>query len=62
MNRKNKPVPRAKLLKDVWDFDFVGDTRIVDVHISHLREKLELDPKKPTLIKTVRGIGYKIEG
>lgn len=54
VNRKNKPVPRAKLLKDVWDFDFVGDTRIVDVHISHLREKLELDPKKPTLIKTVR--------
>ncbi|MFB9973446.1 response regulator transcription factor [Allobacillus sp. SKP2-8] len=62
VKRKNKPVPRAKLLKDVWDFDFVGDTRIVDVHISHLREKLELDPKKPTLIKTVRGIGYKIEG
>ena len=62
VNRKNKPVPRAKLLKDVWDFDFVGDTRIVDVHISNLREKLELDHKQPTLIKTVRGIGYKIEG
>ncbi len=60
--RKNKPVPRTELLKDVWDFEFIGDTRIVDVHISHLREKLELDPKQPSLIKTVRGIGYKIEG
>ncbi|GAA0456364.1 response regulator transcription factor [Alkalibacillus silvisoli] len=57
-----KPVKRELLLKDIWDFEYVGDTRIVDVHISHLREKLEDTPKKPTLIKTVRGVGYKIEG
>ncbi|MDQ0351228.1 two-component system alkaline phosphatase synthesis response regulator PhoP [Alkalibacillus filiformis] len=57
-----KPVKREVLLRDIWDFDYIGDTRIVDVHISHLREKLEDDPKKPTLIKTVRGVGYKIEG
>ncbi|RPF55386.1 response regulator transcription factor [Aquisalibacillus elongatus] len=61
-NRMNKPVKREVLLQDVWDFDFIGDTRIVDVHISHLREKLEDQPKKPTMIKTVRGIGYKLEG
>ncbi|TFB25002.1 response regulator transcription factor [Filobacillus milosensis] len=60
--RINKPVKREILLQDVWDFDFIGDTRIVDVHVSHLREKLEDQPKKPTLIKTVRGIGYKLEG
>ncbi|GEL76839.1 DNA-binding response regulator [Tenuibacillus multivorans] len=60
--RRNKPVKREVLLQDVWDFDFIGDTRIVDVHISHLREKLEDQPKKPSLIKTVRGIGYKLEG
>ncbi|PKR79261.1 DNA-binding response regulator [Halalkalibacillus sediminis] len=60
--RLNKPVKREILLEDVWDFDFIGDTRIVDVHISHLREKLEDEPKKPKLIKTVRGIGYKLEG
>ncbi|MGP4071313.1 response regulator transcription factor [Piscibacillus sp. B03] len=60
--RINKPVKREVLLQDVWDFDFIGDTRIVDVHISHLREKLEDEPKKPALIKTVRGIGYKLEG
>lgn len=60
--RINKPVKREVLLQDVWDFDFIGDTRIVDVHISHLREKLEDEPKRPKLIKTVRGIGYKLEG
>ncbi|MGM8215577.1 response regulator transcription factor [Bacillaceae bacterium W0354] len=60
--RKNKPCSRDVLLKDVWEFDFVGDTRIVDVHISHLRDKLEDNPKTPTLIKTVRGVGYKLEG
>ncbi len=60
--RKNKPCSREDLLKDVWEFDFIGDTRIVDVHISHLREKLEDDPKNPTLIKTVRGVGYRLEG
>ncbi|MET3682621.1 two-component system alkaline phosphatase synthesis response regulator PhoP [Alkalibacillus flavidus] len=57
-----KPVSRDVLLKDIWDFDYMGDTRMVDVHISHLRDKLEDNPKKPTLIKTVRGVGYKIEG
>ncbi|NIK11088.1 response regulator transcription factor [Alkalibacillus almallahensis] len=57
-----KPVSRDVLLKDIWDFEYMGDTRMVDVHISHLREKLEDNPKKPSLIKTVRGVGYKIEG
>ncbi|RAX29238.1 UNVERIFIED_CONTAM: hypothetical protein DQE83_28390, partial [Escherichia coli] len=37
------------------------DSRIVDVHISHLRDKLEENPKQPKLIKTVRGLGYKLE-
>ena len=45
----------------IWNYDFVGDTRIVDVHISHLREKIEQDTKKPAYIKTVRGLGYKLE-
>ncbi len=39
----------------------LGDTRIVDVHVSHLREKIEENTKKPIFIKTVRGIGYKFE-
>lgn len=48
---------REQLLNAIWNYDFVGDTRIVDVHISHLRDKI-----KASYIKTVRGLGYKIEG
>lgn len=52
---------REKLLKEVWHYDFAGDTRIVDVHISNLREKIETDSRNPQYIKTVRGFGYKME-
>ncbi|WP_068674632.1 response regulator transcription factor [Oceanobacillus sp. Castelsardo] len=58
---KGKVISRDQLLSGVWDYDFVGDTRIVDVHISHLREKIEPNSKKPVYIKTVRGLGYKLE-
>ncbi|SET44518.1 two-component system, OmpR family, alkaline phosphatase synthesis response regulator PhoP [Oceanobacillus limi] len=60
-NHKGKVLSRDQLLSAVWDYDFVGDTRIVDVHISHLREKIEPSTKKPVYIKTVRGLGYKME-
>lgn len=52
---------RDQLLSAVWNYDFAGDTRIVDVHISHLREKIEMDSKRPVYIKTIRGLGYKLE-
>ncbi|MFC7061555.1 response regulator transcription factor [Halobacillus seohaensis] len=52
---------RDQLLSKVWNYDFAGDTRIVDVHVSHLREKIEPDTKKPVYIKTIRGLGYKME-
>lgn len=58
---KDKVLSRDQLLSAVWNYDFVGDTRIVDVHVSHLREKIEPDTKKPAYIKTVRGLGYKLE-
>lgn len=58
---KSRILTRDQLLNVIWNYDFVGDTRIVDVHISHLREKIEQDTKKPTYIKTVRGLGYKLE-
>ncbi|GAX88885.1 response regulator transcription factor [Effusibacillus lacus] len=51
---------RDHLLDKVWGYEFAGDTRIVDVHISHLRDKLEKEPKNPEYIKTVRGVGYKL--
>ncbi|AGK55172.1 OmpR family DNA-binding response regulator [Bacillus sp. 1NLA3E] len=58
---KGKVLTRDQLLSAVWNYDFAGDTRIVDVHISHLREKIEPNTKKPIYIKTIRGLGYKLE-
>ncbi|MEC2054687.1 response regulator transcription factor [Peribacillus psychrosaccharolyticus] len=58
---KGKVLTRDQLLSAVWNYDFAGDTRIVDVHISHLREKIEHDTRKPLYIKTIRGLGYKLE-
>lgn len=52
---------RDQLLNGIWNFDFDGDTRIVDVHIGKLREKIEDHPKSPKYIHTVRGFGYKME-
>lgn len=58
---KGQVLTRDRLLNAIWNYEFVGDTRIVDVHISHLREKIEPNTKKPIYIKTVRGLGYKLE-
>lgn len=61
LENKNRVLTRDQLLSAVWNYDFVGDTRIVDVHISHLREKIEENSRKPVFIKTIRGLGYKFE-
>jgi two-component system alkaline phosphatase synthesis response regulator PhoP len=62
LERKNRVLDRETLLHGVWGFDNSGpDTRMVDMHMSHLREKLEDDPKNPILIKTVRGFGYRFD-
>lgn len=53
-------VTRAQLLERVWGYDFFGDDRLVDYHISGLRTKIERDPSVPELIVTVRGLGYKL--
>jgi len=53
---------RDLLLQKVWGYDYVGDTRTVDVHIRWLREKIESDASQPTRIVTVRGVGYRFEG
>jgi two-component system alkaline phosphatase synthesis response regulator PhoP len=53
---------RARLVERVWGADFFGDERVVDVHIKELRKKLEDDPGTPTVITTVRGVGYRFEG
>jgi two-component system response regulator RegX3 len=51
---------RDELIKHLWQSDFVGDRRAIDVHISNLRRKLEADPRRPRRLVTVRGIGYKL--
>ncbi|SFX59410.1 two-component system, OmpR family, alkaline phosphatase synthesis response regulator PhoP [Thermoactinomyces sp. DSM 45891] len=61
-NHRGKVLSRDQLLNAVWNYDYVGDSRIVDVHVSHLRDKIEVDSRNPYYIKTVRGIGYKFEG
>ncbi|WP_008309809.1 response regulator transcription factor [Leptolyngbya sp. PCC 6406] len=52
---------RAELIQKVWDYEYVGDQRVVDVHIGQIRKKIELDIAQPAMIQTVRGVGYKFE-
>ncbi|MGX7173726.1 response regulator transcription factor [Enterococcus ratti] len=61
MKRKDRVIDRNTLLNRIWNFNFAGQSRIVDVHISHLREKIERDPKYPKYLVTVRGFGYKFQ-
>ncbi len=50
---------RDQLLSNVWGYDYFGDGRVVDAHIRRLRKKIEDEPSEPTLVLTVRGLGYK---
>jgi DNA-binding response OmpR family regulator len=61
MERPGEVIERAELFRRVWETDYVEDTRSLDVHISWLREALELDPRNPRLIKTIRGVGYRLD-
>jgi DNA-binding response OmpR family regulator len=58
--RLGQPVSRETLLELVWGYDYFGDARLVDVHISRLRHKVEDDPGHPAHVVTVRGLGYKL--
>jgi DNA-binding response OmpR family regulator len=58
MQNRGTVLTRDQLLQNVWGYDYVGDTRTVDVHVRWLRERLEEDPANPRLIQTVRGVGY----
>ena len=51
---------REELLRDVWGYDYFGDTRLLDVHVRRLRTKVEDDPAHPQRVLTVRGVGYRL--
>ena len=51
---------REELLERVWGYDYFGDSRLVDVHVRRLRKKVEADPAAPTVVTTVRGMGYRL--
>ncbi|GAB1511009.1 response regulator transcription factor [Actinophytocola sp. KF-1] len=53
-------VTREQLLERVWEYGYFGDTRLLDVHVLRLRRKIEPDPGRPTLVLTVRGVGYRV--
>jgi DNA-binding response OmpR family regulator len=61
MEHHGEVVEREYLFKEVWETDYTGDTRTLDVHISWLRRAIELDPLKPKFLKTIRGVGYRLD-
>ncbi|MGM0217249.1 response regulator transcription factor [Enterococcus sp. AZ126] len=61
IKRKDRVIDRDTLLDRIWNYDFAGQSRIVDVHVSHLRDKIEIDPKRPAYLVTVRGFGYRFQ-
>ncbi|HMP42584.1 MAG TPA: response regulator transcription factor [Roseiflexaceae bacterium] len=61
IRNRGMALSRDVLLERVWGYDFLGDSRTVDVHIRWLREKVEPDPGRPIYIQTVRGVGYRFE-
>ncbi len=61
MDKHGEVVERDALFKKVWETNYTGDTRTLDVHISWLRRAIELDPDNPKFLKTIRGVGYRLD-
>jgi two-component system response regulator RegX3 len=59
MREAGKVITREQLIEDVWDMNWFGSTKTLDVHISNLRRKLDEDPTAPRYIHTVRGVGFR---
>lgn len=59
VRNKGKILKRETLLDKVWGYEYIGETRTVDVHIRYIRKKIEKDDKNPQYIETVRGVGYR---
>ena len=61
LDNHGQVVERESLFKRVWETNYTGDTRTLDVHISWLRDAIEIDPKIPRFLKTIRGVGYRLD-
>jgi len=59
LRRKGRLLTREHLIEEVWGYDYVGDTKTLDVHVKRIRQKIEADPHDPDHLITVRGLGYK---
>jgi two-component system, OmpR family, response regulator RegX3 len=62
MENRNRVLTRQTLIDRIWGYDYVGDTKTLDVHIKRLRARVEEDRHNPKLIVTVRGVGYRFDG
>jgi len=62
IKERDRIIPREELLNAVWGFDFVGESRTLDIHVRTLRQKLGDDAENPKYIKTVRNVGYRFIG
>jgi len=61
MENVGKVYTKKQLYETIWEDIYYGDSNTIMVHISHLREKIETNPKEPKYLKTIRGIGYRME-
>lgn len=59
--RAGEPCTRREIMRHLWDSEHVGDERACDVHVFNLRRKIERDPRRPKLLTTVAGVGYRLE-
>ncbi|MFS0712327.1 response regulator transcription factor [Microbacterium sp. 2P01SA-2] len=62
MRNAGRVMTRGQLIDRVWGSDYFGDTKTLDVHIKRIRSRIETDPGQPSMLLTVRGLGYRFEG
>jgi DNA-binding response OmpR family regulator len=61
MEHAGEVLERKRLFREVWNTEYTGDTRTLDVHISWLRQAIEVSPRQPRFLKTIRGVGYRLD-
>ncbi len=61
IERPGEVIERNELFSKVWETNYTDDTRTLDVHISWLRQAIEANPQKPLFLKTIRGVGYRLD-